>query len=99
MCSNHLRARFDLIPPNTLALMRTTTPIPAVARHSNRLIKTSALISPSNSFIYGGGNRRIQLTIADRYTNNNGSSLSTSKPFARVSVLTFSSASKASGDR
>ncbi|CRM18766.1 hypothetical protein [Pseudomonas sp. 24 E 1] len=54
------------MPSSTFALMRTAMPIPAVARPSNKLINTSALISPSNSFMYAGGNSRIQLTIADR---------------------------------
>ncbi|VVO39188.1 hypothetical protein PS720_05645 [Pseudomonas fluorescens] len=37
--------------PSTFVPMRTAIPIPAVARHSTTLINTSALISPSNSFM------------------------------------------------
>nr|WP_232000093.1 hypothetical protein [Pseudomonas antarctica] len=52
------------MPPSTLVLRRITIPMPAVARPSSTLISTSTLIEPSNSFMYGGGIIRIQLTIA-----------------------------------
>ncbi|KWV74095.1 hypothetical protein PFL603g_03009 [Pseudomonas fluorescens] len=40
--------------------------MPRVAQISNRLIKTSPVISPSSSYMSGGGSMRIQATSADR---------------------------------
>ncbi|CAM4157730.1 hypothetical protein PSSY5922_27760 [Pseudomonas synxantha] len=62
--SNSARTRPDLTPLSTCAPSRSCTPIPRVAQISSKLINTSPVISPSSSYISGGGSIRIQATTA-----------------------------------